>query len=185
MSCAICLEDNSELIHFRPCNHKCVCTSCIYPFFVKLFREPEIACPICRAEVKWIYDHKLQQEALIDSKTNLALYRSLKIALNSNNVTTKEMYKIYQEFYKMGPVILLNVHQVTKLLGRLVDTPDKYKYEKILVAMCFAPWKVDRALTGVGLCYHGNFGEVPACLIAQINYMKYNIRFLLKQGVYA
>lgn len=53
--------------------------------------------------------------------------------------------------------------------------PHKYYYiNNDLVRFCIYPWKLDTKIYSHGLCYHGNFEEVPKTIETALNMLEYN-----------
>ena len=40
-------------------------------------------------------------------------------------------------------------------------TGSNYKMRNIMIALCMYPWEPPHDLFSHGLCYHGNFGDIP------------------------
>ena len=64
--------------------------------------------------------------------------------------------------------LLLSSEEIDKLLlivkNRNIFEWDQkgYRLYNLFVALCSHPWNVDKSLAKHGLCYHGNFGELPS-----------------------
>ena len=141
-----------------------------------------LSCPMCRANVRWIYDYHLDRDKYVDKSTNSVLYHGLKQLVN-NGFELKKFYKIYTEFIKNGIIPFLLPEQAEELISLLPKNDNHNNYQKVIVALCFAPWHVNREIANVGVCYSGNFAEEPECLIAQISYMRQNIyKLVLRQA---
>jgi hypothetical protein len=67
---------------------------------------------------------------------------------------------------------------------KLIQNPKEHLVRNMIVAMCREPWKIDRKLGLSGLCYHGNFGESPAGLMAMIDCINRNHNQLKQPGTF-
>ena len=172
VECAICLDRNATL-KFFPCKHKICCIGCYAHLSDRV-------CPYCRTKINYVMitgysmdSFVIEQtiDEIIPSDNESKLFRILKpilTALTSNFVMPK-MLAIYNDLNASCadlPKLTLTPSQANALLTiasakELTLLAHGYMLTKSIVAMCRQPWHVDKNLGGCGLCYNGNFGDVP------------------------
>lgn len=189
MSCSICLDDDREMVLFKPCQHSCVCINCYAKLIVNEINKTCRLCPICRTPIQYAITNDKLQMKIINKifKENFQYFNFLK---NYIQIQNNEFYKVNGE--NVCSVILdtwkninfemkFTVTQCEELLS-LISNNENDRIRQIIVCMCRAPWNIDSKLGRSGSCYYGNMGIVPSTgLTGMINRIKNNHESLKKR----
>ena len=191
MECSICLE-TAQLYTLRPCLHQCLCLTCLSQLALKfLTNGHKIHCPLCRAQVKWIYDVSISDLHTLCKESGTALYATIKTAITHRKLQTVTdiVYSMFADLLKENPSCLpfmtwkqteelINLAHIkhSEICGNEYAT-DAWKFA--YVSACITPWNVKNG--GSGLCYQGNLGDKPEGLIIQLYLLRSNMAFLLNR----
>jgi uncharacterized protein YeeX (DUF496 family) len=159
--CCICMDNLSDTI-FRPCDHT-VCLECaVYLSFEKIKQ-----CPLCRAEFKSIVPHfKCSKPSNISDLVKI-FPKSDVLAKTIMSVAKKitDKTKLISLIHNIGNEIsgFMSLTEAETILQYLKDNgKNTCEIGNMIVRMCNTPWLVDVKLASSGVCYFGNFGEIPS-----------------------
>ena len=192
MECVICFE-TAQLYVLRPCLHQCLCLACLSQLALKYLRaEAKICCPLCRAEVKWIYDVNLADLPIMSKELGVAMHATIKLALTHQRLqkTTEIVHTTFIELLTENPSCLPfmtknqmeEVIKLAEIKHATIYAGDQYheksdSWKRAYVAACITPWNVKNG--GSGVCYQGNLRDEPDGLIRQLALLKTNMKLLV------
>jgi hypothetical protein len=149
--------------------------------------KPDINKTIVEEYLKPEYEDVDEEQGLLFNTLELLLRKPARMAKESDVISAAEgvceAYVSYQ--YSMEkPSTMLSVEQTEKLLEMVapIEFKNKYRLNNALVAMCKLPWGVSVCLGGSGVCYYGNFGEMPHTLKIAIDILHKNHLSLMQKG---
>lgn len=179
MECAICFEER-KCVMFFPCRHQAVCQRCMLQSWLLANTSAGYKCCLCRQKVTSVsridlptdYDFMehfpADLQSLLDDDTCTLLYLGIKRMLKCHpKIPADSIFnntvKSYRQLSKGEKRPLhISVDQCEILLQAAEQQGIlTYEFKNLFVALCVVPWKVDRKLGGCGVCYHGNFGDLP------------------------
>ena len=176
--CYICME-NIQQVFCNTCHKNPCCFDC----YIKIALNNKIKheCPLCNgpwykllfmgSDEQW-KDESIKLGKIMTKETPKYFEKWIKsyIKMVSNSTTDKDIPIIINTiintyFDEIKSLSFLSVDLIEKLLiisDKLNGIPKAYALKNCLVSMCSCPFAINIKLGGCGLCYHGNFGEVPS-----------------------
>lgn len=173
--CCICLVGCDNKITVSCCK-VVLCETCLLEYVNKKNTQ----CPMfdCkeRLNIKYknfnpaIFLDQLQQTYVDYTVKQNELYNTIKMLLKLYNCLTydiisHEIRKLYREINSSSQLLHvgLSTKQADEILKICEEKHVYYEMYNIIIAMCVMPWTVSPPPAGSnGLCYHGNFGDVPS-----------------------
>jgi uncharacterized protein YeeX (DUF496 family) len=159
--CCICIDNLSDTT-FRPCDH-IVCLECA----VYLSFEKNKQCPLCRTEFKSIVPYfkcskpsNISDLVKIFPKSDILAKTIMSVA---KKITDKT--KLISLIHNIGNEIsgFMSLTEAETILQYLKDNgKNASEIGNMIVRMCNTPWLVDVKLASSGVCYFGNFGDIPS-----------------------
>ena len=163
------------------CRHVC-CLSCVFGAWWAAADGKGTRCHVCRAPVRFIMGNLRCNNPAQPADLAALLPQHPRLATTLQRVLDKR--KSSRDTYDLlmqvacGLRGYLTVDAAETLLSLAkANGVSSVDVEKLLVRLCSQPWGIDARLTMPGLCYHGNFGELPG-LMEAAHLLKYNRVFV-------
>jgi len=198
--CVICLEGKEDfnIVEFIKCKHFCVCIKCFvkvefsinHLIQLKAFSDK---CPLCRGTICSIFSTcncNLLAKKICDKKSATRYFKFVKNYLNiipkgilqEGKIinTIIDTYNFISE--KKNSICLISSEQSEILLKITLDRQIQFNnLINLLVIICRNSWAIDVAVGGHGVCYFGNFGELPVNCEHTLGFIEHNHNYLIKR----